>query len=61
MTTKDGSTWLKKVIGAAVGLLVVAAGARMAYELLVPLVPSLIVLLMLVVVLSATFGLFHRG
>ena len=56
----DRSTWLHKTISAVVAILVVAAGARVAYELLAPLVPSLIVLLLLAVVFGLAFGLLRR-
>jgi hypothetical protein len=56
----DGGSWLGKVASAVVVVLFVAAGARVAYELLAPLVPGLIILLILMVVFGVAFGLFRR-
>ncbi len=60
MTNHGGGSWLRKVASAVVVVLFVALGARVAYELLAPLVPLLIVLLVLIVVFGFAFDLFRR-
>ncbi len=60
MSTNGGATWQAKAMSAVVVLLVVAAGARLAWELLRPLVPVLLVVLVLGVVYAAVFGKFRQ-
>lgn len=55
-----GGSWLGKVASAVVVLLFVATGARVAYELIAPLIPGLIVLLILIVVFGVAFGILRR-
>jgi len=52
--------WEAKVMSAVVVVLVVAAGARVAWELLAPLVPALVVLVGLGVVYAVLFGVFRK-
>jgi hypothetical protein len=57
---KTSNELSKKAMTALVMVLLVAAGARMVWELLVPLVPGLIVLAMFGVVFAVVFGQFRR-
>lgn len=56
MSEGSAGGWTRRVTQAAFVLLLVAAAARLAYELLGPLVPGLLVLVLLVVVYAAAFG-----
>lgn len=51
---------LMHVFSAVIVVLFVAVGTRVAYELLEPLVPGLLVLLALIVIFGVVFGLFRR-
>ena len=54
------ATWVAKAMSAVVVILAVAVGARVAWELLTPLVPVLLVLVGLGVVYALMFGRWRR-
>ncbi len=60
MTNDGGGSWLKKVASAVAVLLLIAAAARLIYELLKPLIPGLIVFLALILIFGVAFGFFRR-
>ena len=53
-------SWRQKILGAVVLLLLVAVAARVAYELLAPLVPWLIAAVCLVGIYALMMGRFGR-
>lgn len=55
-----GGSWLRKVASAVAVLLLVAAAARLIYELLKPLIPTLVVLAVLILIFGVAFGFFRR-
>lgn len=59
MSEKPSSV-IRKVFSAVTVVLFVAAGARVTYELLAPMVPGLVVLLVLIVIFAVAFGVFQR-
>ncbi len=60
MAEKEVRKWPAKAMSAVVVVLAVAVGARVAWELLAPLVPVLLVLVGLGVVYAVVFGRFRR-
>lgn len=60
MSEKGSGKWPAKVMNAVVVLLVTAVGARVAWELLAPLVPGLIVFVALGVIYSSVLGHWRR-
>jgi hypothetical protein len=54
------SKWLAKAMSAVVVVLAVAVGARVAWALLAPLVPMLLVITTLGLVYAMVFGKFRK-
>lgn len=60
MTPSASTSWVSRVMAAAVTLLAVAVAARVVWEFLAPLIPPLIVLMVLVGIGSIALGRFRR-
>ena len=52
--------WLHKAFAAVLVVLVTATGARVAWALLEPIVPALVLVVALVIIFSVIFGKFRR-
>jgi hypothetical protein len=55
-----GVPWLKRSVAVLVLLVAVAGATRLAYELLAPVTPYLIALVVLIVVYATALGHFRR-
>jgi hypothetical protein len=60
MSDSSGSKWQARVLNAVVLLLLVAVGARVAWELLAPLVPWLLLIGFFAVIFAVLFGKLSR-
>lgn len=60
MSDGSGGKWLAKAMNAVVVLLAVALGARVAWELLAPVTPLLIMFVALGLVYVVIFGKFRN-
>lgn len=60
MAADKGRRWTAKVMSAVVVLVATAVGARVAWELLKPLLPGLLVLVGLGAVYTVVLGRFRR-
>jgi hypothetical protein len=55
------SSWPGRVVQAVGTVVLVAAGARIAWELLAPVVPAFVALIMLVTIYGIALGTLRRG
>ena len=60
MTDKSPGSWTGRVLAALVVLLLAAAVTRVAYELLVPVLPLVLVAVVLIGLYVIALGLFRR-